>query len=186
MDAYRDDYLVLHFLAPTCDSCAKTAATLNDLYDRFRELNVHVVGIARVVGHEHPWRIPRGRGGGRSIPTGDTGGAMSDFIRAARPRYPVAVDRDEATMKRYHVRKRSTEWQMSGSGAVLWKGHTLRGDHGEVCFLVGRNREILWAGDATDDTLSRVIAARLKTDVEKRRRYEVWLQQRVSEKMKKR
>ena len=182
IQAYRDDYLVLHFLAPTCDACAKTVQALNDLYDRFHKLNVHVIGIARVVGKEPEWKIHGNRGGGRAVRTGDTGHAMGAFIRATRPRYPIAVDRGSVSMKNYHVRPRSTQWHVSSSGAVIWRDHTVRGDKGETCFLIGRNGAVLWAGDGGDDTLQHVLKARLKSDIEKKRRYETWLQGRVGKK----
>jgi hypothetical protein len=95
------------------------------------------------------------------------------------------MDRDETSMSNYGVRKRTTEWQVNASGAVIWQGHSLRGENGETCFLIGRNGAILWAGDPTDDTLSQVIGARLKTEVEKQRTYDAWLQQRVNNKAEK-
>ena len=181
VNAYRDDYLVLHFLAPTCDACAKTVLALNDLQARFQKENVHVLGIARVKDREVAWRIPRSAGGGRAILTGDTPVAMSAFIRAARPRYPIAQDRDGASMSNYHVRPRTTEWQMASSGAVVWRGHTVRGDHAETCFLIGRNGAIIWAGDGGDDVLFKTIRERINADREKKRRYDAWLEQRVSQ-----
>jgi len=183
LEAYRGSYVVLHFIAPTCNNCARTIMALNDLHERFGKMDTYIIGIARVVEREPEWKVPANAGGGRAVKTGDTAAAMGEFIRAARPRYPVAVDRDGITMGEYRVQPRATEWHMSSSGAVLWRDHTLRGEHGETCFLIGRNGAVLWAGEGGDEALERILRSRIKDDLDKKNRYEAWLQQRVSEKM---
>ena len=161
---YRGDYVVLHFLAPTCDACQNTVLALNRLRDQYSGSGVHVLGIARVAERERPWRIPARAGkSGAAVKTGDTPLAMSDFVRDTRPRYPVAADTNGATLSKYHVAPRETEWRLLDSGRIQWKGHTLRDAQGRTCFLVGPKGRILWMGDGSDEKLLNLLDARLET-----------------------
>jgi len=89
---------------------------------------------------------------------------MSHFLHATRPIYAVAADKDGVTLKRYGVKPRETEWVLAPSGAITWRKHTLRGENGESCYLVGRDGKLLWMGTGGDQGLVDMLVERIRAE----------------------
>jgi hypothetical protein len=144
-------------------------SSLSDLHAQYARANVEVIAIARVAPGEKTWSLPPDAPGvGTAVKTGDTPEALSHFLRATQPAYPVAVDRDGITMGRYHVKPRPTRWELGADNAIYWGRHTLRGDHGEACYLIDPQGTILWMGSGGEQELRDLLLSKLREDRRKR------------------
>jgi len=103
-DQDRSGPTLVYFWATWCPNCKKEVPYINDLWGRYRDTSLRLVGVTNNT-------------------RGQTDQAVESYIQTNAFRFPIAIDADGHTSRAFSAASVPTAAIVDGSGVVLWHDH---------------------------------------------------------------